>query len=48
MVENWVGRALAPPQLHSENSVEHDIGSNPVKDSGYKIGGRALAPPGSW
>ena len=39
---------LHPDYVYGENSVGRDLGSNPVKCSWYKIGGRALAPPGSW
>ena len=39
---------LHPGYVHGELSVGRDLGSNPVKGSWYKIGGRALAPPGSW
>jgi len=39
---------LHPGYVHGENSVGRDLGSNPVKGSWYKIGGRALTPPGSW
>ena len=37
---------LHPSYVHGENSVGRDLGSNPVKGSWYKIGGRA--PPDSW
>ena len=39
---------LHPGYVHGEKSVGRDLGSNPVKGLWYKIGGRALAPPGSW
>ena len=37
---------LHPDYVHGENLVGRDLGSNPVKGSWYKIGGRAL--PDSW
>ena len=39
---------LHPGYVHGELSVGRDLSSNLIKGSWYKIGGRALAPPGSW